>query len=557
MAVVTKRAMYRKRLLKKRRFFKYQKETEEPDGAEAIEGGDAASDLVVGGVRTAKRIQLAIEKRNPHTHGGKKEPEEADSQMFDAFIKEIPRKESFAASSVSEKREALPCDVRPLPNKRVSGRKRQTPLSERTKAKEKKKRAYDTASESKRRIALNMRLHSSQKGGEYARKSFSSWMKKDFGKLLYRLPVVFLAGVFFFCTCISSIGQISSSLPANTVIAEAAILEGYLNRIDQLDQKLEKEIRKYQNMDGYDDIRIDAMGEDGEVKTNWPELISLVAVNFDQNLRGSFAEYQYIELLYHKMRFLETRTERFFCRRGCCVCGSGVPHCHGDHVRLVVENYSYGMEDIIEELGFNELQISWARTLAASQWEELFPQLGRYLPMESSSQEVYDRLVTAQTTSTTRESICQTALSLVGRVPYFWGGKSAAGWNPQWGKMVKVTAAGSSTTGSNQPYGLDCSGFVDWVYKTAGAGTILSSGGTAYQWEQSYTVSESDLKPGDLVFKQRPGTSGTNHVGIYVGKDENNRNLYCHCTYGKGVVVNHYTGFKYFRRPYLIFDGET
>ncbi len=57
---------------------------------------------------------------------------------------------------------------------------------------------------------------------------------------------------------------------------------------------------------------------------------------------------------------------------------------------------------------------------------------------------------------------------------YFWGGKSASGWNNSWGASTLVTAPGSEKTNTYQPFGLDCSGFVDWVYKTAGVGNMLA-----------------------------------------------------------------------------------
>ena len=72
-----------------------------------------------------------------------------------------------------------------------------------------------------------------------------------------------------------------------------------------------------------------------------------------------------------------------------------------------------------------------------------------------------------QNCSETRKHIVKTGLSLVGKVPYFWGGKSAAGWNDEWNTPKLVTAAGSTTSGTIRPFGLDCSGFTDWTYKTA------------------------------------------------------------------------------------------
>ena len=61
-----------------------------------------------------------------------------------------------------------------------------------------------------------------------------------------------------------------------------------------------------------------------------------------------------------------------------------------------------------------------------------------------------------------RRAAVEKACQLVGKVNYFWGGKSRViGWDSRWGTIQKVWAAGSSTTGTYRPYGLDCSGFVD------------------------------------------------------------------------------------------------
>ena len=47
-----------------------------------------------------------------------------------------------------------------------------------------------------------------------------------------------------------------------------------------------------------------------------------------------------------------------------------------------------------------------------------------------------------------RRAVVETACRLVGKVNYFWGGKSLViGWDSRWGELRQVTAAGSSTTG--------------------------------------------------------------------------------------------------------------
>lgn len=155
--------------------------------------------------------------------------------------------------------------------------------------------------------------------------------------------------------------------------------------------------------------------------------------------------------------------------------------------------------------------------------------------------------VNQQNCNATRKHILTTALSLVGKVPYFWGGKSAAGWNDEWNTPKLVTASGSSTSGTIRPYGLDCSGFTDWVYKTA-LGVSLYEG-TWNQWDNTYAITESELLPGDLGFMAEPGTVPVNHVLIYAGKGENGEQMWVHCASGIGVVLNSPDYVTQYRRP--------
>lgn len=106
--------------------------------------------------------------------------------------------------------------------------------------------------------------------------------------------------------------------------------------------------------------------------------------------------------------------------------------------------------------------------------------------------------VNAQNCSPMRKHIITTALSLVGKVPYFWGGKSAPGWNDAWNTPRLVTSAGSPTTGTIRPYGLDCSGFTTWVFNTA-VGVEIGAGCNG-QYPNTYGVSAAELLPGDLGF---------------------------------------------------------
>lgn len=147
-----------------------------------------------------------------------------------------------------------------------------------------------------------------------------------------------------------------------------------------------------------------------------------------------------------------------------------------------------------------------------------------------------------------REAVVRTACSLVGKVNYFWGGKSLViGWDARWGEVRQVTAAGSSTTGTYRPYGLDCSGFVDWVFynQSGGSYVIGHGGGATAQHSYCTDISWADAQPGDLVFY--PDNS---HVGIVGGRDANGELLIIHCASGyNNVVITGLEGFTSVGRP--------
>ena len=152
-----------------------------------------------------------------------------------------------------------------------------------------------------------------------------------------------------------------------------------------------------------------------------------------------------------------------------------------------------------------------------------------------------------------RETIVLTAYQLLGKVTYFWGGKSLVlGWDSRWGTPTTVTAPGSGSTGKVLPFGLDCSGFVDWTFYNATDGSYLPGrgGGAASQHGYCTNIAWADALPGDLVFY-----ADDSHVGIVCGYDSVGNLLVIHCSGGQnGVVVTGREGFAVAARPDLFTD---
>lgn len=147
-----------------------------------------------------------------------------------------------------------------------------------------------------------------------------------------------------------------------------------------------------------------------------------------------------------------------------------------------------------------------------------------------------------------RRTVVERALSLAGKVNYFWGGKSLVfGWDDRWGQLAKVTADGSSTTGTYRPYGLDCSGMVDWAFYNAtdGSYVIGHGGGAAMQHSYCTPVRWEDAQIGDLAFYP-----DDEHVGIVAGWDRDGSIQIVHCASSyNNVVITGKEGFVVVGRP--------
>ena len=217
------------------------------------------------------------------------------------------------------------------------------------------------------------------------------------------------------------------------------------------------------------------------------------------------------------------------------------------HITVTVKDHL----QMADEYRFTADQRKLLEELMQPEYQELFAALtGSYQDIELSPDEVAKIMENLPADlSEERKQVVLTAYQLLGKVHYFWGGKSLViGWDSRWGMPMKVTAEGSSTTGTVRPFGLDCSGMVDWVFynQSGGQYVIGHGGGATAQHSYCTPIAWSDAQPGDLVFY--PGDS---HVGIVCGFDSGGNIMIIHCASGaNNVVVTSKEGFTAVSRPF-------
>ena len=221
------------------------------------------------------------------------------------------------------------------------------------------------------------------------------------------------------------------------------------------------------------------------------------------------------------------------------------------HITVTIKTHL----QMADEHQFNTEQRRLLEELMQPEYQELFAALtGSYQDIELSPDEVAKIMENLPADlSENRKQVVLTAYQLLGKVHYFWGGKSLIiGWDSRWGMPMKVTAEGSSTTGTVRPFGLDCSGMVDWVFynQSGGQYVIGHGGGATAQHSYCTPIAWSDAQPGDLVFY--PGDS---HVGIVCGFDSSGNIMVIHCASSENnVVVTGKSGFTSIGRPEYFAD---
>jgi len=213
-------------------------------------------------------------------------------------------------------------------------------------------------------------------------------------------------------------------------------------------------------------------------------------------------------------------------------------------------------EDMADEYHMSADRRTFLYELMQPEFRRTFASLTGSTAFASDSQESVETLLSVlpEDASVERQQVVDTALTLVGKVSYDMGGKyNYLGWNDEWGNAN--VAQSLDEVRIYRQSGLDCSGFVSWVFINAlgdRAAVRVIGNGSRSQWANSEAIGWDEGRVGDLAFYCVPGERQYNHVGIIVAIDDDGSYLVAHCSsVQNGVVVTDgwSTGFRYLRRP--------
>ena len=320
--------------------------------------------------------------------------------------------------------------------------------------------------------------------------------------------------------------------------------------VAETNYEFNQKVKEIENSVAYDSIVYHCLPDGGSdlLITNWTDVVAVFSarVSGDKNhaldvVTMDEKREKLLKETFWDMNQLTYRTEKIVRRHN----GKKTVR-----IKLHITLTSKKCSDMYEFYDFTKFQRQSAEELLKPEYAQMLSELIGAMDVTGNNIEISDAALRdildnlPETVSEERKATVKTAFSLVGKVSYFWGGKSSAiGWDSRWGTPKKVTAAGSNTTGMTIPYGLDCSGFVDWVFNNTFGVVVGHGGGARSQYSYCRKISWTEAQPGDLVFYPDLG-----HVGIVAGYDGDGNVLIVHCSLN-GVVVTGRVGFTLVGRP--------
>ena len=320
--------------------------------------------------------------------------------------------------------------------------------------------------------------------------------------------------------------------------------------VAETNYEFNQKVREIEKSVAYDSIVYHCLPDGGSelLITNWTDVVAVFSarVSGDKNYALDVVTMdekreKLLKETFWDMNELTYRTEKIVRRHN----GKKTVK-----IKLHITLTSKKCSDMYEVYDFTKYQRQSAEELLKPEYAQMLSELIGAMDVTGNNVEISDAALRdildnlPEAVSEKRKATVKTAFSLVGKVSYFWGGKSSViGWDSRWGTPKKVTATGSNTTGMTIPYGLDCSGFVDWVFNNTFGVVVGNGGGARSQYSYCRKISWAEAQPGDLVFYPDLG-----HVGIVAGYDGEGNVLIVHCSLN-GVVVTGRVGFTLVGRP--------
>ena len=195
--------------------------------------------------------------------------------------------------------------------------------------------------------------------------------------------------------------------------------------------------------------------------------------------------------------------------------------------------------------GWDEYSIAAVNRLREQDW---FKEYGLSISSVEKKSPLTEEEISAymkdlpEDTSQERKALIRFALSSVGKVPYYYGGK--AGSKGLENNHFGANLSESDYKGRNRR-GLDCSGFVQWAYWSSVDKSLDFASSTQELIGKGQKIKRSELKPGDLIIQP----SGDSHVVMFIKWTKEGKMLAVHenGTAGNVSVDEVQANYPYYR----------
>lgn len=195
--------------------------------------------------------------------------------------------------------------------------------------------------------------------------------------------------------------------------------------------------------------------------------------------------------------------------------------------------------------GWTEEQMGYVQKLISQDWFKTYGlSISTINPKQPLTEEEISKYLSSlpEDISDERKAVIKFALSSVGKIPYYWGGKaSAASYEKNgFGRVIEADYKGRVLRG------LDCSGWVQWVYWSAIGNRLNGASSTATLIGEGLKIKRSELQPGDIIVR----VGADSHVVMFLQWAGNGNMIVIHENSGaNNVSVSEVTAnYPYYRK---------